>query len=108
MLRTELRTSPRITTRLTIEILGPALNISTGGLCFLSTDFLKEGTQPSLTFNLPDDPSPVVCKARIIWCRPFKTDPELYETGFQFTEISDEDRQRVADFVAAHPDSPAN
>jgi Tfp pilus assembly protein PilZ len=71
-------------------------------MCILMADPLREGMTPTLTFELPDDPEPIVCKARIAWCRTSKIDPELYEVGLSFTEIGDENRQRVIDFVEAH------
>jgi len=102
MLRTELRTSPRITTRITVESIGPTLNISAGGMCVLMADPMREGTTPTLSFTLPDDPQPVLCKGRITWCRTSRIDPELYEVGLAFLEIGDEDRRRVMEFVETH------
>jgi len=102
MLRTEKRSQPRITTRITVESVGPTMNISAGGMCVLMADPMREGLVPTLTFNLPDDPVPVVCKARIVWCRTSKIDPDLYEVGLSFTEIGEKDRQRVMDFIEAH------
>jgi c-di-GMP-binding flagellar brake protein YcgR len=107
MLRTELRTSPRITTRITVESVGPTINISAGGMCVLMADPLREGMTPCLAFELPDDPVSITCKGKIVWCRTSRIDPELYEVGLTFTEISEADRQRVATFVETHlsPDS---
>ncbi|MBM4017364.1 MAG: PilZ domain-containing protein [Planctomycetes bacterium] len=102
MLRTEQRGSPRITTRITVEAIGPTLNISAGGMCVLMADPLREGTKPNLAFTLPDDPQPIACRGRIVWCRPSKIDPELFEVGLSFAEISDEDRARIVTFVEAH------
>ncbi|HUS44803.1 MAG TPA: PilZ domain-containing protein [Phycisphaerae bacterium] len=102
MLRTESRSQPRITTRITVESVGPTLNVSAGGMCVLMADPWREGMVPRLSFSLPDDPVPITCRAQIVWCRTSKIDPDLYEVGLSFTEISDEDRQRVMDFVAAH------
>jgi Tfp pilus assembly protein PilZ len=102
MLRTEQRGSPRITTRITVESVGPTLNISAGGMCVLMADPLREGSKPTLSFTLPEDPNPVVCQARIAWCRPSKIDPELYEVGLTYTDITEEDRRRITDFVDAH------
>ena len=107
MLRTESRSQPRITTRITVESIGPTLNISAGGMCVLMADPMREGTTPMLTFLLPEDETPVTCKGRITWCRASKIDPELYEVGVAFVGISDEDRQRVMDFVETHL-SPAS
>jgi Tfp pilus assembly protein PilZ len=106
MLRTEQRSTPRITTRITVECVGPTLNISPGGMCVLTADPMREGTQPTLMFNLPDDPVAVRCRARIVWCRASRVDPELYEVGLAFTEISDEDRRRLMDFVESHCGRP--
>jgi len=102
MLRTEQRSQPRITTRLTVETVGPTLNISGGGMCLLMADPVREGMTPQLAFCLPDDPEPITCKGRITWCRTSHIDPELYEVGVMFTDISDADRHRVAEFVEAH------
>jgi len=102
MLRTENRSQPRITTRITVESVGPTVNISAGGMCVLMADPMREGLTPTITFELPDDPKPVVAKARIIWCRTSRIDPELYEVGLTFTEMSDECRRRVLEFVDAH------
>ena len=102
MLRTENRSQPRITTRITVESVGPTVNISAGGMCVLMADPMREGLTPTITFELPDDPKPVVAKARIVWCRTSRIDPELYEVGLTFTEMSDESRRRVLEFVDAH------
>jgi len=102
MLRTENRSQPRITTRITVESVGPTVNISAGGMCVLMADPMREGLTPTITFELPDDPKPVVAKARIVWCRTSRIDPELYEVGLTFTELSDEHRRRVLEFVDAH------
>ncbi len=107
MLRTEMRSSPRITTRITVESIGPTLNISAGGMCVLMADPMREGTTPTVKFMLPDDETTVTCKGRITWCRASKIDPELYEVGVAFVDISEEDRRRVMGFVETHL-SPAS
>ena len=102
MLRTEQRGSPRITTRITVESIGPTVNISAGGMCVLMADPFRVGTRPRLTFTLPDDLEPVVCTAKIAWCRPSTIDPELFEVGLSFETVSDDDRRRIMDFVDTH------
>ena len=102
MLRTENRSQPRITTRITVESVGPTVNISAGGMCVLMADPMREGLTPTITFELPDDPKPVVAKARIVWCRTSRIDPELYEVGLTFMEMNDESRRHVLEFVDAH------
>jgi len=102
MLRTEMRTTPRITTRITVESIGPTMNISAGGMCVLMADPMREGTTPTIEFTLPDDERPVTCQGRITWCRASKIDPDLFEVGLAFVEIEEGDRQRIMDFVDAH------
>ena len=102
MLRMEQRGCPRITTRITVDAIGPTLNISAGGMCVLMADPLREGTKPTLSFTLPDDLEPITCRGRIVWCRPSKIDPELFEVGVSFAEIADEARDRIVSFVDAH------
>jgi len=102
MLRTEMRTTPRITTRITVESIGPTLNISAGGMCVLMADPMREGTTPTLQFTLPDQEWVVTCKGRITWCRSSKIDPDLFEVGLAFVDISEDDRQRIMDFVDTH------
>jgi Tfp pilus assembly protein PilZ len=108
MLRTELRSSPRITTRITVEAVGPTVNISAGGMCVLMADPMREGTTPIVVFNLPDDPGAVTCRGQIMWCKPSRIDPELYEVGLTFVEMSDADRQRITDFVDTHLAPPGS
>jgi Tfp pilus assembly protein PilZ len=102
MLRTELRGSPRITTRITIESIGPTINISPGGMCVLMADPFRVGTKPTLTFTLPEETQPIVCTAQIAWCRPSTIDPELFEVGLSFDTIADADRERLMGFVECH------
>jgi len=102
MLRTEQRGQPRITTRITVEAIGPTLNISAGGMCVLMADPMREGSRPTLTFSLPDAPDVITCRGRISWCRPSRIDPELFEVGLAFEDISDDDRRKVMDFVESH------
>jgi Tfp pilus assembly protein PilZ len=108
MLRTELRSCPRITTRITIEAVGPTVNISAGGMCVLMADPMREGATPNVTFSMPDDPAAVTCRGQIMWCKPSRIDPELFEVGLTFMEITDDDRQRVTDFVEAHLAPPSS
>jgi len=108
MLRTEKRhngqTILSIRTKLTIESVGPTLNISAGGMCMLTSEQLRGGLRLSLTFNLPDDTVPITCKGQVVSCKPSTIDPELFEVGLQFTEVGDKDRARVLQFVKEYLD----
>jgi len=98
MLRTEQRPQPRIIARIAMESVGPTKDLSKGGMCMLVADPLRDDMIVTLSFNLPDD-MPITCRAKVEWCRVSKIDPDLFEVGLQFTEISDACRKAVADFV---------
>lgn len=102
MCRSEMRKSPRIKTRITIESVGPTLVISAEGMVVLIVHPMQVGSTPSLSFTLPDDERRISCKGRVSWCRTSKIDPDLFEVGLGFRDISDEDRQGIADYVAKH------
>ncbi|MDO8525349.1 MAG: PilZ domain-containing protein [Candidatus Omnitrophota bacterium] len=73
-------------------------NISEGGICFNSKDFMSLACRLVLNINLPNDARPIKAISKVAWIRrlPFG---EQYELGSQFLEISKEDRTHITDFV---------
>lgn len=102
MLRTEQRSEPRITTRITVETVGPTLNISAGGMCVLVSRRLPTDVEVSLAFELTESKTSINCKGIVAWSRASHIDPDLFEMGIRFTEISDGDRREIDNFVDAH------
>jgi len=99
MLRTEKRSQRRIVTQITLKSDNPTLSISRGGIAVLSAYPLPDGLLVSLIFNLPGEIEPVTCKARVCWNQASRLDSQLYDIGLHFIEISDQNRQRVEDFI---------
>ena len=84
----------------------PVIDISLGGICLACKDPLSKGKIVDLVFNIPGEIDPVSCKARVCWCQPEKGD--FCKTGFCFTQVVEEDRERIMQFVIEHSLSLAN
>jgi len=75
---------------------GSAVDIGLGGARVFADDPAKPGTYFELELLLPDG-STIVCKAVVAWIDSLpKGSDALYDLGLQFTDISDEDKQRLA------------
>jgi len=78
-------------------------NIGAGGICVvLDSDFgLFEVV--SLEIYLEDGLEPILCKGTIVWVvkrHPAKkTEPLRYDTGIEFQDINEQDRQRIYNLV---------
>jgi c-di-GMP-binding flagellar brake protein YcgR len=80
-------------------------NVSLGGLSFMSFDRLVPGDTLKMKLTVPGLSQPLAVRARVIWCSPTKlggieTD-EVFDTGIEFTEISEEDRERLNQFISS-------
>ncbi len=78
-------------------------NISAGGLCILVKQQLKVDTIISLEINIPDNKPSIVAKGRVAWTHKFEfgtKDGDRYGLGVEFTEIANNDRQRIFDYIA--------
>jgi uncharacterized protein (TIGR02266 family) len=73
-----------------------SLNISRGGLAIRSTSPLEKGATVRLKFRLPSGKKDIDCDAQIAWA------DRRVGMGAQFTTISDEDQQAIAEFVQGH------
>ena len=78
-------------------------NIGAGGICVvLDRDFgLFEVV--SLEIHLDDGQEPILCKGTIVWVvkrHPAKkTEETKYDTGIEFQDITENDRQRINTLV---------
>jgi len=82
------------------------IDVSLGGICLACKDLLPKGKMVDLIFNIPGEIDPVFCKARVCWCRPEEGD--FYKIGFCFTQVTEEDRKRIVQFVVEHSLSLVN
>ena len=74
-------------------------NFSREGVGVTSWDFLKEGEEFESEMMIPGDNMPVVFKGKIAWSSGAVSDSEQYKGGIKFTEISNQDRSRVLEYV---------
>lgn len=87
-------------------------NIGAGGICVILKEGLDIFTQVDLALTLPDGLQPVKCTGTIVWVikrAELKKDrPYLYDTGIEFSDLKDEDKQRIIKIVneTIQKDSP--
>lgn len=79
-------------------------NISAGGICIIVNETIKEATLLDLTINFLDYKFPIQIKGRVVWWRNRTVESWCpkdmqYEMGIEFTEIKDEDRQKISRYV---------
>ncbi|MEI8176080.1 MAG: PilZ domain-containing protein [Candidatus Omnitrophota bacterium] len=73
-------------------------NISTGGVRFITDEFLPYTARLVIEINLPLPERPVSAVSKISWIRKMPAG-EQYEVGNQFLEISKEDKNRLSKYL---------
>ncbi len=114
MARVERRAAARVPARLAMEItLGggsaraETLNVSANGVYFASETFIPLLTKLRITLDLPEEgtqSSQVTCDGVVV-----RTEPEVettgeddYQVACYFTDISDQDRERLESYILRH------
>jgi c-di-GMP-binding flagellar brake protein YcgR len=81
-------------------------NISAGGLCIIAEEALAADTPLQLEINIPDLKDPIRALGRVVWQKSFestgKDQIKYFNTGVEFTGISDFDRFNIERFVQEH------
>lgn len=67
----------------------PLLDISRGGLRFLSQKLLKVKNKISLTISIPDEKAPLSVKGHVRWTRLNPGQSYKYQIGIQFNPYGD-------------------
>ena len=73
-------------------------NISEGGVCFSSKQFMSLACRLILNINLPNSTKPIKAISKVAWIRRLPVGDQ-YELGNQFLEIAKEDKAQIVDFV---------
>jgi c-di-GMP-binding flagellar brake protein YcgR len=82
-----------------------SVDVSAGGMRALSDEPLRPGDQLELDLLPPGD-SQIRMWARVAWIERLPDGADAsYEVGLQFTDIADEDRQRLASLLVRAADS---
>ena len=76
-------------------------NVSSGGAFVRTRSVHPVGTDVKLRFRLPDDTRVIEASAEVVWVYDQAGDVEPNSTGMgiRFTNITDEDQGRIANFV---------
>ena len=73
-------------------------NISEGGVCFKSNQFISLACRLVLEITLPTMPKPIKAISKVAWIRKMPAGDQ-YELGNQFLEMTKEDRMHIANFM---------
>ncbi|MFP4039548.1 MAG: PilZ domain-containing protein [Desulfosudaceae bacterium] len=68
------------------------VNLSKNGLQLLITETLKSNENYQINLYAPGFMNPLIMKARVIWCKPYKEffDRTYYRVGFRFVKLDNE------------------
>jgi len=81
-------------------------NISEGGVCFKSNQFISLACRLVLEVTLPTMPKPIKAISKVAWIRKMPAGDQ-YELGNQFLEMTKEDRIHIANFMNKILETPA-
>ncbi|MCM8756760.1 MAG: PilZ domain-containing protein [Candidatus Omnitrophica bacterium] len=77
-------------------------NIGAGGVCIVSEEKIGKDTILFFKIDLSDGKKFIQAKGKVVWSSEFYSsslEKIVYNLGIEFIEISDEDRQRIYDYV---------
>ena len=105
----ERRQQPRVNTAVSVQYRGIrqsedsvinaiSRDISTGGVRLLVNEFISVFTRLILDIAIPSAPKPVRVVSKVAWIRK-RPYGEQYEVGAQFTDMPEEVKRGVFDFV---------
>ncbi len=88
----------------TIEVFSK--NISAGGLCITTKEEIISDTPLQIQIKIPDLKDPIRALARVVWQKKREGTAEgpkaYYDTGIEFTGISDFDRFNINRYIMSH------
>ena len=73
------------------------VDISVGGMRLLFNEEIQKDDCIGVSFSLPDDGGVLEFEAKVFWVLQMKG--RKFEAGVSFTKISDEDRERIKNYV---------
>jgi hypothetical protein len=80
-----------------------ACDASTGGLRFMANQFFSTTCRLLLEFDLPAMIKPIKAVSRVAWIQKAKPgEGYKYEVGNHFMEITEKDRELIAQYVSSH------
>ncbi|MEZ4704803.1 MAG: PilZ domain-containing protein [Bdellovibrionota bacterium] len=78
-------------------------NLSKGGAFIQHPKPAAVGSQLEISFALPDQQDPITLKARVAWTyiQPGKAEPNGTGMGVQFLEVSQEQEQKIQEYISS-------
>ena len=73
-------------------------NLSEGGVCFKSGEFISLACRLVLEITIPTSPKPIKAISKVAWIRKLPAGDQ-YELGNQFLEMAKEDKVNIMNFV---------
>lgn len=73
-------------------------NISEGGVCFNSKEFISLACRMVVEIALPTSPKPIKAITKVAWIKRVPSG-EHYELGNQFLDMAKEDKTHVVNFI---------
>lgn len=73
-------------------------NLSEGGVCFMTKEFISLACRLVVEINLPTLPKPIKAISKIAWIKKIPANDQ-YLLGNQFLEMTKEDKAHVINFV---------
>jgi len=73
-------------------------NISEGGVCFKSSEFISLACRLVVEITLPANPKPIKAISKVAWIKKLPAGDQ-YELGNQFLEIAKEDKVHINNFI---------
>jgi len=75
------------------------VDLSEMGVRMIGRKQLKKGMLVSIDFYVKEDKIRVLCQGQVAWWRATPDNDQLFETGVEFTTISNETRKRLTKFI---------
>lgn len=73
-------------------------NLSEGGVCFETSEFISLACRLVLEINLPTGPKPIKAISKVAWIRRMPSSGQ-YEMGNQFLDMTKEDKAVITGFI---------
>jgi len=86
-------------------VLFDAVDISLGGAFLQSELLLEVGDEVEITFAIPDEMDPIHVRAKVAWATRANEQKGTPGMGLQFLDLTDSDRERIANYIAKHRDA---
>ncbi len=78
-------------------------NISEGGVCFNSSEFISLACRLVVEINLPTTPKPIKAISKVAWIRKLPNGDQ-YELGNQFLDMAREDKSQIVEYMKSSED----